>query len=98
MTRYRVTFFKNLLSSDGHRFKCPQGTIEINCARSADRAVQAAQHRFERLRHMPEWKLQADYLELEVDDKNADRSQVAKSADERPATGPLDMTWPVLFV
>jgi hypothetical protein len=47
---------------------------------------------------MPEWKLQADYLELEVDDKNADRSQVAKSADERPATGPLDMTWPVLFV
>jgi hypothetical protein len=58
MTRYRVTsFFKTLLSSDGHRFKCPQGAIEIICARSPDRAVQAAQHRFERLRQMPEWTL-----------------------------------------
>jgi hypothetical protein len=64
MTCYRVTFFKNLLGSNGHELKCPQGTIEIRRARSADRAVQAAEHRFERLRHMRDWKLHADYLEL----------------------------------
>ena len=30
MTSYRVTFFKNLVNSNGHQFKCPQGTIEIS--------------------------------------------------------------------
>jgi hypothetical protein len=29
MIRYRVTFFKNLLSSDGHPFKCIQRAIDI---------------------------------------------------------------------
>jgi hypothetical protein len=69
MTRYRVAFFKSLISSDGHHFECPQGTIEIRRARSADRAVRAAEHRFKRLHHMPDWKLHADYFELEVDGK-----------------------------
>jgi hypothetical protein len=29
MSCYRVTFFKNLLSSDGHPFKCIQRAIDI---------------------------------------------------------------------
>ena len=65
MTCYRVTFFKDLLSSDGHQFRCPQATIEIRRARSADRAVQAAERRFERIRRKRDWKLCADCLELE---------------------------------
>jgi predicted RNA-binding Zn-ribbon protein involved in translation (DUF1610 family) len=64
---YRVTFFKDLLSSDGHKFKCPQCTVDIRRARTAARAVQAAKRRFERRRRMQNWKLLADYFELEVD-------------------------------
>ena len=70
MTRYRVTFFKYLLSSDGHKFKCPQCTIEIRNARSAERAVEAAKRRFERLRLIHDWTSYADYFELEADCRN----------------------------
>jgi hypothetical protein len=30
MSRYHVSFFKNLLSSDGHPFKCLQRRIDVN--------------------------------------------------------------------
>jgi hypothetical protein len=43
MSCYRVTFFKNLLSSDGHPFKCVQQVVDVRHARSADRAVEAAE-------------------------------------------------------
>ena len=55
MRAYQVTFFKDLVSSNGHRFACPQLTIQILRARSCERAITAAQRRFERLRdHAPE--------------------------------------------
>jgi hypothetical protein len=72
MARYRLTFFKDLLSSDGHPFKCVQGVVEIRNARSVDRAVQAAEFRYERLHGVHDWMLHADCLELEVDDKKVD--------------------------
>ena len=70
MSCYRVTFFKNLLSSDGHPFKCIQRAIDIRHARDADRAVEAAELRYERLHRVHDWTLYADFLELEVDGKN----------------------------
>ena len=39
---YRVSFFKDLLSSDGHQFRCLQQSIVIRRARSLERAVEAA--------------------------------------------------------
>jgi hypothetical protein len=42
MASYRVQFFKVLLSSDGHRFKCPQGSIEIANALDPDDAIRVA--------------------------------------------------------
>lgn len=65
MEQYRVTFFKNLLSSDGHPFKCPQRTIDIRRAKSADRAKTAAQRRYERLYHVRDWRREADCVEVE---------------------------------
>jgi len=67
MSCYRVTFFKNLLSSDGHPFKCIQRAIDIRHARNADRAVEAAELWYERVHRVHEWTLHADFLELEVD-------------------------------
>ncbi len=67
MCRYQVSFFKNLLSSDGHRFKSLQDTIAVRRAKNADRAVEAAKRRFERRCHVPDWLLYADTVELKVD-------------------------------
>lgn len=72
MSCYRVTFFKNLLSSDGHPFKCIQRAIDIRHARNADRAVEAAELRYGRLHRVHDWTLYADFLELEVDGKKVD--------------------------
>ena len=74
MSRYFVTFFKHLLSSDGHIFKSPQQTFEIRRAKSVDRAVQAAERRYERLCKLTPWTLHADTLEVEVDGDNVDRT------------------------
>ncbi|MGT2467473.1 hypothetical protein [Mesorhizobium sp.] len=66
MTSYRVTFFKNLVNSNGHQFKCPQGTVEIRRARNLDRAFQAAERRYERAKKICNWTLYADVAELET--------------------------------
>ena len=67
---YRVSFFKELLSSDGHHFRCLQQSIVIRRARSEERAVEAAKRRFERLCHVTDWGLYADGLELEMDQRS----------------------------
>ena len=64
--QYRVAFFKHLLSSDGHQFKCLQHMIKIRHARNAERALKAAEYRYERFCHVPDWRLYADTFELEA--------------------------------
>jgi hypothetical protein len=67
MCRYRVSFFKNLLSIDGHLHKCLQQSIVIRRAKSAERAVEAAKRRYERRCHVADWWLHADGFEMEID-------------------------------
>jgi hypothetical protein len=67
MSCYRITFFKNLLSSDGHPFKCIQRVFDIHRARSLERAVEAAELRYERLHRGHAWTVYADGLEVFVD-------------------------------
>lgn len=59
---YSVRFSKNLLSSDGHPFQCPQETIRV-IAKSAEEATQVAQKQFEDHRHVGNWQLHADFVE-----------------------------------
>lgn len=66
MTSYRVTFFKNLVNSNGHEFKCPQGTIEVRRARDRIRALRAAERRYERSQKVSSWRLRADSAEMEA--------------------------------
>ena len=61
---YRVSFFKALLSSDGHQFRCLQQSIVIRRARNVERAVEAAKRRFERRCRVTDWRLYADGVEL----------------------------------
>ena len=81
MSRYLVTFFKRLSNSDGHEFNCPQQSIEIRRAKSVDRAVEAAERRYERLCNLPDWTLHADTRELQVDGRTVgDRITVTTAA------------------
>jgi hypothetical protein len=67
MCRYRVSFFRKLLSSDGHESKCLQQSIVIRRAKSIERAVEAAKRRYEPLCQVADWRFYADGLELEID-------------------------------
>ena len=77
MSAYHVSFFKTLLSSDGHPFKCLQQRIDISDAESSAQAVRAASRAFEALYGCP-WKLHADSIEVIAADPN--------SAGQRTAT------------
>ena len=61
--------------SDGHPFKCLQQVIEIRGAKSVDRAVQTAERQYQGLRGLRDWRLHADYLELEIDGKKVSSSE-----------------------
>ena len=87
---YRVSFFKNLLSSDGHSFKCLQQSIVIRGARDAERAVEAAKRRFERLCHMADWRLYADDVELAraPSAEHVNHNERRRAAGAAPASRP----------
>jgi hypothetical protein len=67
VTRYRVSFFRNLLGFHGHTSRCLQQAIVIRRAKSVERAVEAAKRRFERHCHVSDWRCYADGVELEID-------------------------------
>ena len=75
MAYYRVRFIKTLCDDYGHPHECIEGIIDIRQARSQDRAVQAAKHRFERIKRIPRWDLYADTFEVDID-KETHRSPV----------------------
>ncbi len=63
--RWRASFFKDLVSSDGRSSSSLQRSIEISGAKNIDRALAAAKRRYERLCRVPIWWFYADRLELE---------------------------------
>jgi hypothetical protein len=64
MSDYRVSFFKDLVSSDGHRFRCLQQEIDIRNSDSSAEAAESASRTFEALHGLPDWKLRADWREV----------------------------------
>jgi hypothetical protein len=68
MGPYRVNFFKNLLSSDGHQFKCLQDQVDIVGVDSEAQAAELASQRFAKLRGLSHWKLRADSIEVQCVD------------------------------
>ncbi len=64
MTRYLVRFYKNLLSSDGHPFKCLQTQIDVADAKDAAQAGTLACHAFETDHKIRDWQLHADTREV----------------------------------
>jgi hypothetical protein len=65
MSDYRVRFFKNLLSSDGHQLKCLQQQFDIPDVESAEKALDSAARQFEKLHRVRNWKMFADSIEVD---------------------------------
>ena len=65
MSSYRIKFMNDLVNSSGHNFHCCQEAIEIRAAKSRERAVQAAKHRFARRQDVPNWTARAHLIEVE---------------------------------
>jgi hypothetical protein len=95
MTHYRVNFYKHLLSSDGHPFRCLQQSVKIGCARSIERAVLAAKHRFERRNGLRLWDLHADDFDVEIGETGVSYMP-SHSASAAPSGGSrLDLVEPI---
>ncbi len=60
MTQYRFCFVKTLYDHAGHRHDCLEGEVRVRRAQTQERAVRAAQLKFQRSRKIPHWKIYAD--------------------------------------
>jgi hypothetical protein len=58
---------KKICDDTGHQHNCVEGIVYVRRAKSTDRALKAAQRRFERMKKIPRWDLYADAFQLEVD-------------------------------
>lgn len=65
MTTYRVRFYNELVNSYGTAARVWQRTIDINQARSRDRALEAAKRRFARAERVGCWDLRARCFEVQ---------------------------------
>jgi hypothetical protein len=65
MTRYPVSYYKNLLSSDGHQFKCLQKQFDLPDVESAEEAEAIAARQFESLHGLRSLGWFADVIEVE---------------------------------
>ena len=65
MSGYRIKFMNDFVNSAGHNFHCCQDAIEIRFARSRERAIEAAKHRFARRQRIPDWRVHAHLIEVE---------------------------------
>jgi hypothetical protein len=65
MSHYRVSYFKNLLSSDGHQFKCLQQQFDLPSVINAEEAARTAARQFESLHGRHSLKMLADAIEVE---------------------------------
>jgi hypothetical protein len=64
MPRYCVSFFKSLLSSDGHPFKCLQEQIVVSDLENSAQAADSASRLFETTHSLRDWRLRADEIEV----------------------------------
>ena len=58
-------YYKNLLSSDGHQFKCLQKQFDLPNVESAKKAQEIAAHQFESLHGLHSLRWFADVIEVE---------------------------------
>lgn len=80
MAHYRVSFFKTLLNSTGHQFKCLQRQFDIGDAADENEASELAARQFETGLRGQDWRSVIDAVEVERIDGSAvgDRGRAGK--------------------
>jgi hypothetical protein len=66
MTHLRIRFTKRICDGTGHMHQTTQAVVEVWHARSVDRALKAAQHRFARMHRAKTWGTHADGFEVDA--------------------------------
>ncbi len=66
MQHYRVFFVKRLCNDVGLQRDCVQAIVHVHRAKTPERALQAAQKRFERSRRIANWKVYADFCDIKL--------------------------------
>ena len=61
-----MKFFKTLPNSYGKMFEVCQRTVDIMSAGSPDSAVKRAKRRFEQCENISDWRIHADYFQVDV--------------------------------
>ena len=64
MATYHIEFYRVLLSSDGHPFKCLQGELDVPNVQSSAQALENASKKFAALHRVRDWKMHADTMEV----------------------------------
>jgi hypothetical protein len=65
VSHYRVYYYKNLLSSDGHQFKCLQWQTDLPNVEGSEKAEEIAARQFESLHGLHSLRWFADVIEVE---------------------------------
>ncbi len=66
MVQYCVSFFNNLVNSNGIPRKCLQRAVMVSGAKDAEAALERAKREFELLENIPNWNCHAQFLETET--------------------------------
>jgi hypothetical protein len=71
MPKYRTSFFKHLVNSNGAPFKVLQRIVETRDAKTIPDAEQFAKRSFERAERICDWRLHADTMETDTNQDDA---------------------------
>jgi hypothetical protein len=82
MTRYQVTFFKEVCGDTGQDVDAPQGSFEVD-APDESAAASQAKEQFRQSRDVSDWTMHADRFLIEA--LPASRSPEPDGPDRRPA-------------
>jgi hypothetical protein len=94
MPSYKICFSKNLLSSDGHQFKCVQQTITVD-ANNPQAAIEAGKRQFERQKHARKWRLYADQAEATENRELPDSRPSSRPAQSDVGCQLVKNEWPI---
>ena len=82
---YYVSFFKQLVDSNGHPAPPCQGAVEVR-ATNDNRAIELARQRFAELKNIADWSMRADYAMVVL---LASRKRLSRRVRRGGTTKPL---------
>lgn len=93
MPNYRVSFFNDLVNSNGQQFKCLQRSLIIRNAIDEVEASVKAKREFEHVEQVLDWASRAHFVEIEQHRNFTGCDSANAVPGSRRATGPSAREW-----